>query len=282
MLTLFTTCKPFRRKTDTIIQTNALSSWGFLEPRPEIILFGDEKYEKGITELSERLGYRLIGDLVRNQWDTPLLGDIMLRAQKVAKHDILCRTNADLIFFQDFMEAVKIVSREFRQFLLIGAKWQLEGPMGRLDFSGDWRKEVLDLARRTGHRHPRSGSDYHVFTRGLFRGRKFRGLEDRPKMHTHPDFPIEFVPLAWGPIRFDTWLVWQSLRREIPVIDATEMIFAVHQDHRYQGAGMPRIAQQDGSEQVKLNERFSERARSGGGRISNATWVLDKKGLRKK
>ncbi len=282
MLTLFTTCKPFGRKTDAIIETNALTSWGFLEPRPEIILFGDEKYEKGIESLANQLGYHLVGDLVRNRWDTPLLGDIMLRAQKIARYDILCRANADLIFFQDFVEAIEIVSGEFRQFLLIGAKWQMEGPMPRLDFSGDWRKEVMDLAGRTGHRHPRSGSDYHVFTRGLFRGRKFRRLEDRPKMHTHPDFPIEFVPLAWGPIRFDTWLVWQALRREIPVIDATEMIFAVHQDHRYRGENRDRIKQEDGSEQTDLNKKLSERSLSGGGRISNATWILDKNGLRKK
>jgi len=282
MLTIFTTCKPFVRKTDTIIQTNALASWAFLEPCPEVILFGDEKYEKGITELSKRFGYRLVGNLVRNRWDTPLLGDIFLRVQRIAKHDILCRMNADLILFQDFVDAIKIVSREFRQFLLIGAKWQLEGPMPRLDLRKDWHRDILDLAERTGHRHPPAGSDYHVFTRGLFRGVKFRRLEDRPEEHLHNDFPIEFVPLAWGPIRFDTWLVWQALRRDIPVIDATEMIFAVHQDHRYQGLDMARIKQDDGSEQTELNKRFSERGSSGGGRISNATWVLDKKGLRKR
>lgn len=282
MLTLFTTCKPLVRKTDIIIQTNALTSWRFLDPEPEVLIFGDEKYEKGITELSNRFGYRLVGDLVRNRWGTPLLGHIMLQAQKIAKHDILCRTNADLIFFQDLMEAIRVVSREFRQFLMIGAKWQLEGPMPRLDLRDNWRRDVLDLAKRTGHRHPPAGSDYHVFTRGLFRGSKFRGLEYRPEKHVHPDFPIEFVPLAWGPIRFDTWLVWQALRRDIPVIDATEMIYAVHQDHRYQGEGKPRIVQDDGGEQTELNKKLSERRASGGGRISNATWILDKKGLRKK
>ena len=42
MLTLFAIPKPFRGQSD-LIQRNAITSWTRIEPRPDVLLFGNEE-----------------------------------------------------------------------------------------------------------------------------------------------------------------------------------------------------------------------------------------------
>lgn len=286
MLTIFSSPRPFTEKRFEKIQMNALDSWVRLKPRPDIILFGDKRHEQGIDMLARKLSgharriaqYRWETDIKRNRWGTPLVGDLMINAQRMAQTDFVAWVNTDIILLQDFMEAIKQVERQLRQFLLIGAKWRLYGEPPEIDFTrDDWQRHVRKLCKHGGERQPRSGSNYQVFTNGLFRGHLYKRLDDRPS-HKE-DFPVEYPPIAWGRIRMDTWLVWQCLRREIPVIDATDAILAVHQDHRHIGKRV--IPQDSGSEEIGLQDKLTERRESGGGRISNASWILDKQGLRK-
>ena len=280
MLTIFSSPRPFTEKRFAKIQMNGVNSWLRLKPRPRIILFGDERREPGIETLG-KLGCEIVGGIKRNRWGTPLLGDLMLKAQSMAKTDLVAWVNMDIILMWDFMEAIQKAERQLRQFLLIGAKVRLLGEPPEIDFSrDDWQRHVRKLCKRVKEYQPKAGSDYHVFTNGLFRGHLYKRLRDRPEKHTDKDFPIEYPPIAWGRIRMDTWLVWQCLRRAIPVVDATDVILAVHQDHRHIGKRV--IPQDDGGEEIKLQPELTERRKSGGGRISNATWVFDKKGIREK
>lgn len=277
MLTIFSSPRPFTEKRYEKIQINALRSWRRLQPSPAIILFGDEKHEQGIGMLTDSP----VTDIKRNRWGTPLVGDLLIKAQRMARTDFVAWVNTDIILLQDFMEAIKQVERQLRQFLLIGAKWRLYGDPPDIDFSGDWQRHIRKLCKHGGERQPRSGSNYQVFTNGLFRGHLYDRLEHRPEKHIDGDFPIEYPPIAWGRIRMDTWLVWQALRREIPVIDATDVILAVHQDHRHLGKKVIH-PQDNGSVEIGLQDTLTERRASGGGRISNATWVLTKAGLKQK
>lgn len=262
MLTIFSSPRPFTEQRFAKIQLNSVKSWLHLEPKPRIILLGDRKYESGIEMLAD-LGCEIVGKIKRNQWGTPLVGDMLIRAQNMAKTNIVAWINTDLIMLQDFMEAIQQVEGKFEQWLLIGAKWRLYGKPPEIDFNKkNWQRDIRRLCERNGDRQPRSGSNYQVFTNGLFQGKIYKR------------------PVAWGRIKMDTWLVWQVLKRGIPVIDATDAILAVHQDHRHLGKKI--IQQNDGSEEIKLQYKLTERRSSGGGRISNATWILDEKGLRKR
>lgn len=286
MLTIFSSPRPFTEKRFAKIQANAVRSWIRLKPMPDIILFGDEKHEPGIeklvTWLSDFNGFRgFVNDVRRNRWGTPLVGDLLIKAQRMAQTDFVAWVNTDMVLLQDFMNAIQRVEKVFRQFLMIGAKWRLYGDPPDIDFAEpDWQQEVRNLCKLSGERQPRSGSNYQVFTNGLFRGHLYESLKDKPRKHLHKDFPVEYPPIAFGRIRMDTWLVWQALRRGIPVIDATDVILAVHQDHRHIGKKV--IPQDSGSEEIRLQDRLTERRESGGGRISNATWILDEEGLRKR
>src|ERR1700688_4352288 len=74
-LSIFAIPKPFRGHID-IIQRNAINSWTRLEPRPEILLLGEEA---GTAAAARDLGVRHEPGGVRNELGTPLLDDFFAR-----------------------------------------------------------------------------------------------------------------------------------------------------------------------------------------------------------
>ncbi len=65
---------------------------------------------------------------------------------------------------------------------------------------------------RRGWVHRHSGIDYFAYRKGLY-----------------PEIP----PLAVGRLAWDNWLVIEARRRGGAVVDATDAVFAVHQNHDY-------------------------------------------------
>ena len=78
MLTIFSCPKPFRGHVD-ITQKNAIRSWLFLDPRPDVILLGNDE---GVGETARELGVRHIPDVECNEFGTPLLSSIFEEARK--------------------------------------------------------------------------------------------------------------------------------------------------------------------------------------------------------
>ena len=76
MLTLFTIPKNFHGQIE-IIQRNAITSWTYLRPRSEIILFGDEE---GTGEIAAELDLVHIAEVARNTNGTPLANDLFEKA----------------------------------------------------------------------------------------------------------------------------------------------------------------------------------------------------------
>lgn len=208
MLTIFSIPKPFRSNID-IIQRNAIQSWTLLRPACEIILLGDDE---GTAEVARQIGIRHIPDIARNEFGTPLLNSIFESAERVADHDLLCYVNADIILMSDFMEAVHQVAGRKRQFLMVGQRWDVD--MNDLwDFvQPDWEQRLLIYVKEHGKLHPPAGIDYFVFSRGLWQG---------------------LPPFAIGRTAWDNWLIYRARSLHVPVVNATDYIRAVHQNHAY-------------------------------------------------
>src|SRR5438876_11556063 len=102
MLTLFAIPKPFRGHI-AVIQRNAIMSWTLLQPRPEVILFGDEE---GTAEICRELGLRHAPAVERNEFGTPLLDDLFRKAEEQASYATLCYVNSDILLLDDFSKAV--------------------------------------------------------------------------------------------------------------------------------------------------------------------------------
>ncbi len=208
MLTVFATPKPFCGHIG-VIQRNAIVSWLRLDPGVEVILFGDED---GTAEICRELGLRHVPEVERSAEGLKYVRPIFDRAQHLARHHLLCYSNCDMILMSDFRLAIEKVAAWSKQFLMVGRRWDTE-VTAPLDFDQPgWQQTLTNLASSTGFQRLYYNIDYFAFRRGLFR-----------------DIP----PLTIGRVYWDHWLVWAARARKAPVVDASEVVCAVHQNHDY-------------------------------------------------
>jgi len=280
VLTLFTTAKPFRGYIG-IIQRNAIQSWSRLHPEVEIILFGNEE---GAAEIAQELELRHEAHVECNDRGTKRLDYMFARAQAIARHDLLCYVNCDIILMRDFRRAIERVRATHREFLMVGRRrdlditeplpfapsqerqspdWRAQEPQGphweaRDQQAPRWEDELRALAMRRGQQRTAEWIDYFVFSRGLYGA----------------DMPPFVLRVFW-----DNWLVWKALDARKPVIDASRVVMAVHQNHDYNYHPQGKAGVWSGTE-AGLNGQLA-----GGWRhlrtIADATYTLNEDGLPK-
>ena len=208
MLTLFSTPKPFRGHIG-IIQRNAIRSWTLLHPDCEVILFGDEE---GAREAAREFAIRHEPRVLRNESGTKFLNYLFARAEEIARHDLLCYINCDIILTPPFLEAVQRVASWSHSFLMVGRRWDVDitAPWG-FD-SIDWPRRLQEFAGHQGRQQSVDWIDYFVFRSGLYR-----------------DIPAFVI----GRVGWDQWLLWKARSLKVPVVDASAVVMAVHQNHDY-------------------------------------------------
>lgn len=207
MLTIFSVPKPFRGHIG-LIQQNALKSWTLLRPSPEILIFGDEE---GIEEAAANSKAHHIADIARNEFGTPLLNNIFQIAQAKTTHPILCYINADIILLDDFMGAVDQLTQLKSRFMMVGQRMDLN-VQEKIDFSDGWQMRLREKALKEGKYYGPMGIDYFIFSTGL--------AKDMP-------------PFAVGRPMWDNWFLYSIRARHLPLIDSTDRILAIHQNHDY-------------------------------------------------
>lgn len=252
MFTMFAAPRPFE-DLHQLWQENAIASWTMLKPRPRILLFGNER---GIAKIAKKYGCEHIRHIDRNKWGTPLVGSLFSKAQALATTPLLCYSNADIIYTQSLIDATKMCSEAFEEFLLVGKRFD-SNIRHKLLFKGKWQKNIWEYAIARGRHHSLQGEDYFVFTKGLFTN--------------VPQF-------ALGRSAWDNWLVFDVTKRGLPTIDGVAIIRAIHQG-KSKRKPLPR-------DEYRMNQRiwFENGGIKDAGYTSSALWVLTKDGfkLRKK
>jgi hypothetical protein len=209
MLTLFSTAKAFRGHLD-IIQRNALKSWKLLHPDVEVILFGDDE---GAACVAKELEIRHEPHTEKNELGTNRVDYIFSRAQQVARHNLLCYANCDIILLPDFLHALEQIRERNEKFLALGRRWDTD-VQEPIDFSArDWADKTRNRALAENKQRPAWFIDYFAFSKGLF----------------GPDLP----PLLIGRVNWDNWMVWKGIESGNPVVDVSSVVVAIHQDHDY-------------------------------------------------
>ena len=252
MLTIFTIPKPFRGHAG-VIQNNAIQSWLLLRPQPEVILFGNDE---GTAGAATALGARHIPDIECNEYGTPLVNSVFGIAQDKANNQIVCYVNADIILLGDFLPAIRQVQKQ--SFLIVGRRWDID-IKEPLDFNKpDWESNLRVRITGEGKLHPPSGIDYFAFPRGLYR-----------------DIP----PFAVGRTAWDNWLIYRARVMKIPVIDATRVITAIHQNHDYSHNAAGTAGVWKGPESNRNKELLGglDRAFT----LDHATMLLTHRGIRR-
>jgi|GEM_PF-1275092 FkbM family methyltransferase len=212
MLTIFSTCRRFEGIFGTI-QTNALESWTRLEPRPQIIILGDDA---GTAEICEELGLTHVPAVATSDLGTPLVSDMFARAQELAEFDTCCFINSDIILLPETGAVVESARARFgSQYLVVGQRHDL-AITTVLPFEDGWADELRDRARQRGKLRSEILLDYFIFPTGQFK-----------------DLP----PFAIGRSAYDNWIVWHAGDIGAAVIDATRALTVIHQNHDYSHAG---------------------------------------------
>ncbi len=254
MITLFTAPKPFEDEHIARIQRNAIRSWRALGDEVEVLLLGEEP---GLVEAAGDLGLTSLAVHSRAPSGAPLIDELFMLARENASHSILAYLNADVILLDDFLPAVKIVEERFDQFLLVGNRWDIDYH-DELEFDGGWIAAMRTLLCEHGRKHPPMGSDYFVFRKDQF--------EDMPGF-------------ALGRAGWDNWMMYKARHEGWPLIDASEHITAIHQDHDYGHlpGGQPHYRHPESSQNIELAGGYEAMFR-----LRDADWLLSENGLRRK
>lgn len=214
MLTLFTIPKAFSGHAG-VIQDNAIGSWSRLGSGCEVILFGDDP---GVAGAAARHGARHVPDVARNSFGTPTLDEIFTRADALARNPILCFVNSDIVLFDDIVAATRSVAGRF---LMVSSRFNL-GITDPLAFGPDWDRDLRARALDEARMYPAGGSDFFVYPRALFGA---------------------VPPFAIGRGYWDNWLMFRARQCGAKLINATDAVVALHQDHDYAHmAGVPASA----------------------------------------
>jgi len=227
MLTIFTIPKAFEGHNGTI-QRNALESWTRLDPSCEVILCADDP---GVAEIAEEFKVKHLPDIPRNEHGTPYLNSAFDQVKKVANNNLLCYVNADIILFSDFIRALKRI--ELERFMMVGMRHDLDLERHWEFQSPDWEERLRSHVNSFGMLHPAPGIDYFVFPRDGEVGK--------------------LPPFVVGRGGWDHWFVYHARKLGLPVVDVTDVVLAVHQNHGYNHIANRTGRKTMGSEQV-LND----------------------------
>ena len=207
MLTLFTIPKAFVGHIGDI-QRNAIKSWTLLRPKCEVILLADDS---GTSEVAEELGVKHLPQVNRNEFGTPLLDSAYRLAEQEASYQHLCYINSDIVLTSSFVDAATTVMKNSDWFLMTARRWNLD-VSGRMDFDDDWEAGLLNAISKRGRLGRHTEIDFWLYSKGLL---------------------SEIPPLAVGRMAFECWCLYKARAMNADLIDATDVVMSLHQNHDY-------------------------------------------------
>jgi hypothetical protein len=253
MITFFACPKPFRGHID-VIQRNAIRSWMLLRPKPEIILLGADE---GVAEACAEFDLTYCPDVETNEYGTPLVSSVFEIGQARASNNVVCYINADIMLTNEFQRAIEAVAARMPRFLAVGQRTDIDIVQPWTFEVADWEADLKQLAAQKGTLHAPSGIDFFCFPRGMY---------------------TEIPPFAIGRLKWDNWLVWRARTEGFPIVDVTEAVPLVHQNHGY----APDKLQVSGGRWVELGPEAQRNIalvpEEQNLNIWAATWAFDRNG----
>ncbi|MEN2993048.1 MAG: hypothetical protein ABDH91_05800 [Bacteroidia bacterium] len=156
----------------------------------------------GVERVCREYGIELIPEVERSPTGIPLLNSILRQGEQAARYNILVYVNADIVIAPTLPEAIQIVQKRWKRFLLISTPYLAD--LGNLRIQEGFEQEALKGVKRPPALR---GADLFVFSKGVYK----------------------VVPsLAVGRFFWDNWLICDPGLRGIPVVDASEFALTFH------------------------------------------------------
>lgn len=257
MITFFATLKPFEGLAG-VIQKNAIMSWTKLWPKCEIILLGKEK---GVEEISQELGLVHIPAISYEKYGKPILAELFEKAESSASNKFMCYVNGDIILTNDFIRA-------FEYLMPLKQKWLMVGRRRNIILEKECNfddphtiDELKEIAIKENRMSSHKWIDYFLYTKGMF---------------------ANIPPFVIGCWRWDNWLIDKALSQRAVVIDATDVVTAIHQDHDPSGYEKTKYVKRKEACYIENDRLFKKTFIGNYGSIDHATYVLTSSGLQRK
>ncbi len=239
-ISIFTCPKAFTGDIGRI-QTNAIRSWQALGAR--VGLLG---YEEGLPEVAEELHAWYGVGLRRNVYGTPFLDSIFASMERETATDLIAFVNTDILLWDDFLMAASTCAEAFPKFLMCGQRSNVDVE-AKLRFDGhDTSLAIAHWLKPQSKLEGVGSSDYFVFR--------------KETLYTVP-------PFALGRWRWDNFLMDMPRQLGFPLVDATEAVFAAHQNH----APMPRV---EGDAELNYNNTLVSMYSGRLGRLTDAAYTM--------
>ena len=206
MITIFCTPKNFEG-IFKIIQINAIRSWRSLSKDVEIIIFGKSE---GAQKIANEVSAIYYPDVKCSENGVPLLSDLFHKANQIASFDILLFINSDILLPKRFIYSIRNVKDKFSHFLLVGHRWDLKVEK-LINFNEAAAVSLFwEMSEMKSKKASPAAIDYFGFRKN--------------SLKKIPDFVV-------GRPGYDNWLIWKARRMLVPVIDASEVVKVIHQNH---------------------------------------------------
>jgi len=210
MLTIYSIVKGFDNKHIATIQRNAVQSWLWMFPDAQILWFGDD--EPGAQEEADVYGVSLY-PMERTESGAPLLPNVVSSAHELAKFDIRCLVNADIILEPSFEQAVRAVGRAFEKFLLVARRRcaMVDYPINFAGVPGEpetWHERLMGLEWKDGRTD--------AMDMFCYRG----------------DWLTDIPPFGVGRTAWDNWILSKARREKVHIVDGTAFTRVLHQEHK--------------------------------------------------
>jgi hypothetical protein len=212
MITFFSTTKNFDDKNQ-INQLNAIRSWTIGNKYGcEVILF---QKSNGIESVTSLPNVHIYEEVRTNENGIPFISDMFDRASTLAKNEIVCFLNADIIVSGEFIEKLLEIHKKIhKEYLIVGQR--LDSSFDFLiDFSNaHWYRDLSNYIKNNSTIHPPSGSDFFAFQKGAYNEGSL------------PDLLV-------GRPGWDLYMIYHARVSQWKVVNLSLSYLIIHQDHDY-------------------------------------------------
>jgi hypothetical protein len=128
-------------------------------PKAEVILFADEE---GAAETARELGIRHVAEVARvgegvfenagfvsTNPGRKVVRSFFDAAQRMARHELVCYANCDIVLSRDFLHAVNAADALHGRFLMVGRRWDLDVEMPLAFGARLWERRWWILLKRS-------------------------------------------------------------------------------------------------------------------------------------
>lgn len=211
MITFFTTTKKFTGQS-RINQLNAIRSWLKAGPDTEVIVFGESE---GLIEIVESLQITHVPEIELYNNQIPYINCMFGTVSKIARNEICCFVNADIILTRSFFNDVfSIHNKTKKDYLIVGQRHDVD-VTAEINFEdANWEDAFRLSYGKSFSLHPPLGSDFFVFPKGQYT-------------------PENIPKLLVGRPAWDLWMIYNARKRKLSTIDLSFSSVVIHQNHDY-------------------------------------------------